>query len=47
VRFEALEDALGYIQANGKTTAAYNKDNSVSSVITAIQDLVSGVRTEV
>ena len=46
-RFQALEDALGYIQVNGKTTPAYTQDKSVSYTITLIQNSMSNVSTEV
>lgn len=46
-RFKALDDALGYIQVDGNTTAAFYNGHSVSSVITSMQNLLSGALTEI
>lgn len=46
-RFQALDDALGYIQVDGNTTAAFYNGHSVSSVVTSMQNLLSGALTEI
>ena len=46
-RFQALDDALGYVQVDGKSTAAFYAGNSVSTVITLMQNSMSNVLTEI